>query len=90
MVVKDLDNLRLLDADHALALLGMIDEHDPAPRRSDQVRARDQPDRAPQRVDDDRSPVVDVLDLLGNVGDQVIGTPSAGSRPSARDRVPRA
>ena len=39
----------------------------------DQVRARDQPDRSAGSVDRDRGAVVDLLDLLGDVGEQVVG-----------------
>ena len=46
VVVEDLDDLGLLDAGDALALLGVIDEDHPAPRRGDEIGAGDQPDRA--------------------------------------------
>ena len=49
VVVEDLDDLGLLDAGHALALLGVVDEQDPPARRGDQVRAGDQADRAALR-----------------------------------------
>ena len=73
VVVEDLDDLGLLDAAHALALLGVVDEHHPPSRRRDQVGARDQADRAAPGVDDDGGAVVDLLDLLGDVGDEVLG-----------------
>ena len=47
VVVEDLDDLGLLDAGHALRLLGVVDEQDPARLRADEVRARDEADRPP-------------------------------------------
>ena len=44
VVVEDLDDLGLLDAGHALGLLGVIDEEDAAPARRDQIRTRHQAD----------------------------------------------
>ena len=73
VVVEDLDDLGLLDAGDALPLLGVIDEHHAPPRRGDEIAARDQPDRSALGVDRDRGAVVDLLDLLGDVGDQVLG-----------------
>ena len=45
VVVEDLDDLRLLDAGHALGGLGVVDEDHPARLRGDEVGAGDQPDR---------------------------------------------
>ena len=72
MVVEDLDDLGLLDAGHALRLLGVVDEQDATRRRVDEVGAGDQPDRMPARVDRDGRAVVDLLDLVGDVGEQVV------------------
>ena len=73
MVVEDLDDLGLLDAGHALGLLGVIDEQHAARRRVDEIGAGDEPDRMPARVDRHGRPVVDLLDLVGDVGQQVVG-----------------
>ena len=73
MVVEDLDDLGLIDAGHALRLLGVVDEDHAPAHRGDQIRAGQQPDRALQVVDDDRGAVVRVLDLLGDLADQLVG-----------------
>ena len=74
VVVEDLDDLGLLDPGHALRLLGVVDEDHPAGRRVHQVRARHEPDGpARPRLDGDGRAVVDLLDLLGDVGQQVVG-----------------
>ena len=49
MVVEDLDDLGLLDAGHALGLLGVVDEQHLARGWVDEVRARDEADRVPAR-----------------------------------------
>ena len=87
VVVEDLHDLGLLDADHALGLLGVVDEHDPARGRAHEVGARDQPDRVPVGVDGDRGAVVDVLDRLGDVGDEVVG--ADGQRLGVHERPAR-
>ena len=46
VVVEDLDDLGVLDADHALRLLGVVDEQDAPGLRADEVAARDEADRA--------------------------------------------
>ena len=88
MVVEDLDDLRLLDAGDALALLGVVDEDHPPRRRRDEVGAGDQADRPLRRVDRDRGAVVDVLDLLGDVAEQIVGPDGqrlgVGQRPAWR------
>ena len=53
----------------------------------DEVRARDEADRPPARVDGDRRAVVDVLDLLGDVGEQVVG--AHGERLAVHQRAAR-
>ena len=73
VVVEDLDDLGLLDAEHALRLLGVVDEQHLARRRVDEVGARDEADRAAVAVDRHGRAVVDVLDRLGDVGQQVVG-----------------
>ena len=91
VVVEDLDDLGLLDAGHALRLLGVVDQQHPPRQRAHEVHAGDEPDRVPARVDRDRRPVVDVLDLVGDVGEQVVG--ADGQRlagPSARGTAPTA
>ena len=45
VVVEDLDDLRLLDAGHALRLLGVVDEHHAPLARVDEVVAGHEPDR---------------------------------------------
>ena len=47
MVVEDLDDLGVLDADHALRLLGVVDEQDATRLGVDEVGAGDEADRAP-------------------------------------------
>ena len=58
---------------HALGGLGVVDEDHPARLRRDEVAAGQQADRPVPGVDRDCGPVVDVLDLLGDVDDQVVG-----------------
>ena len=82
VVVEDLDDLGLLDAGDALGLLGVVDEQHAARRRVDEVGAGDEPDRVPARVDRDRRAVVDLLDLVGDVGEQVVG--ADGQRVAGR------
>ncbi len=64
MVIEDLQDLRVADPDRALRLFGMVDEHQPPPRGSDEVRAGDQADRAVLGIERDRGAVVALLDLL--------------------------
>ena len=91
VVVEDLDDLGVLDADHALRLLGVVDEQDAPRLRVDEVAAGDEADRAAAAVDDDGGAVVDVLDLVGDVGEQVVGPRRRAARgPSAPGTAPTA
>ena len=73
VVVEDLDDLGLVDARHALGLLGVVDQdHAPAHRR-DEIGPRDEAHRAAVGVHYDRRAVVALADLLGDVGDQKLG-----------------
>ena len=56
---------------------------DAAAARVDEVRAGDQADRRAGGVDGDRGAVVDVLDRLGDVGDEVVG--ADGQRVGVHD-----
>ena len=90
-MVEDLDDLRLLDPGHALRLLGVVDEQHAPRARVEQVGARDEPDRVALGVDGDGGPVVDLLDLVGDVGEQVVGPHGERVRgPAARGRAPTA
>ena len=84
-MVEDLDDLGLLDAGHALRLLGVVDEQHAPARRRDQVRARDEADRAALRVDHHRGAVVALLDLLGDLVDQELG--GGGQRVALHQRA---
>ena len=91
MVVEDLHDLGLLDAGHALGLLGVVDEHDATPPRVDQVGPGHEADRPPALVDGDRRAVVDVLDVIGDVDDEIVRTHRERiPGPSTRARVRRA
>jgi hypothetical protein len=69
----------VLDADDALGLLGVVDEQH-APRLGrEQLGVRDDADRPARAVDRDRGAVVDVPDLAGDVGDEVVGADVSGS-----------
>ena len=74
VVVEDLDDLGLVDARHALGLLGVVDEHRRAgaagETRSERVT---RPDGAAVGVDHDGRAVVALADLLGDVGEQELG-----------------
>jgi hypothetical protein len=72
VVVEDLDDLRLLDARHALRMLGVVHEQHAALLGIDAIRAGHQPNGPARPVHRDRGAVVDILDLLGDVGDQVV------------------
>ncbi len=50
----------------------MVDEDHPPRARCDEIAARQQPDRAVAGIDRNRGPVVDVLDLLGDVDDEIV------------------
>ena len=58
VVVEDLDDLGLIDARHALGLLGVVDEQHAPARRRDEIGARDQADGAAVGVDHDRRAVM--------------------------------
>ncbi len=73
VVVEDLEDLGLLDAEHRLAGLGVVDEQHAPARRRDEVRAGHEPDRAPLGVDHHARAVVALLDLLRDVGHEVLG-----------------
>jgi hypothetical protein len=72
MMVEDLDDLGLLDARDALGTLCVIDQQDPPRRRADEVRPGHQADRPTAAVNRNGRPIVDVLDLIGDVGDEVL------------------
>ena len=62
-----------LDAGHALGLLAVVHQQQPARLRVDQLGARHQPDRHAVGVHDDRRAVVDLGDAVGDVAQQVVG-----------------
>jgi hypothetical protein len=61
MVVEDLDDLRRLDARHALRVLGVVHEQHAARSGIDEIRAGHQPNGPPRPVHRDRGVVVDSL-----------------------------
>ena len=84
VVVEDLDDLGLLDAGRALGLLGVVDEQDAARLGVGELGVGDEPDGPPSAVDGDRRAVVHRVDLLGDVGQQVVG--AHGQRLGVHER----
>ena len=87
VMVEDLDDLGLLDARHALSLLGVVDEEHAAAGRRHEVGPRHEADRPALRVDHHRGAVVALLDLLGDVGHEELGR--SGQRFALHQRAAR-
>ena len=71
----------------ALGLLGVVDEQDAARLGVGQLGVGDEPDGPPPAVDGDRRAVVHRVDLLGDVGEQVVG--AHGQRLGVHERPAR-
>ena len=80
VVVEDLHDLGLLDARHALRLLGVVHEQHAARGGADQIGARRPARSGGAAVDRHGGAVVDALDLVGDVRQQVVRSRRSAGR----------
>ena len=72
-MIQDFEDLRLADPDRRLGLLGVVDEDHAPARGRDERGSGHEPDGALVAVNGDRGTLVDLFDLLGDVGQQIVG-----------------
>ena len=75
-MVENLDDLGLFDPGDTLRTLGVIDEQNSPQGGTHEVGAGDEADRPTGLVDRDGRPIVDVLDLIGDLRDEIVARDS--------------